>query len=294
MMINTPHQQAGVTLIEVLVGIFLGLLVVGVALGSLLVSRGFTAATVDASSLQQQASLAFRVIGQQIRQAGSLRLDLDVTNRDKNPTDVLDIDAVSGLTVGYNNYNQIVSGMDNPGPGEYQFSIGYENYAERTKAIANNQPASTLFRNCLGNGGGLDVGTGQVDVSMLVSHFRYDSNSGSLMCAGVGSNGNMVEQPVIGNVAGLGVTYYVQDAASVASGNPTVLTTVGADALTASNGWPNVVALEVCLDMVGSVRTDIPAGMTYTGCDGQQKNYDGRAHMVYRNVFNIRSQGVLN
>ena len=68
--------QHGVTLIELLVGIVIGLLTVAVAMGALMVSRGVTGSVSDSSMLQQQASYAFRVIGQQLRQAGSLRLNL--------------------------------------------------------------------------------------------------------------------------------------------------------------------------------------------------------------------------
>ncbi len=74
--IARSQPQRGVTLIELLVGIVIGLLTVAVAMGALMVSRGVTGTVSDSSMLQQQAAYAFRVIGQQIRQAGSLRLNL--------------------------------------------------------------------------------------------------------------------------------------------------------------------------------------------------------------------------
>lgn len=66
--LEARHRQRGVTLIRLLVGITLGLLVVAVGLGALMVSRGLAGSTSEAAQLQQQASYAFRVIGQQIRQ----------------------------------------------------------------------------------------------------------------------------------------------------------------------------------------------------------------------------------
>jgi type IV pilus assembly protein PilW len=71
------YAQRGVTLIELLVGIAIGLLVVAVAMGALMVSRGVSGTVSDASSIQQQAAFAMRTIGLQLRQAGSLRLNLD-------------------------------------------------------------------------------------------------------------------------------------------------------------------------------------------------------------------------
>lgn len=72
-----PHAQKGATLIELMVGIAIGLLVVAVAMGALMVSRGVSGTVSDASAIQQQAAYAMRVIGQQTRQAGSLRLNLN-------------------------------------------------------------------------------------------------------------------------------------------------------------------------------------------------------------------------
>ena len=72
-----PQTQRGVTLIELMVGITIGLLTVAVAMGALMVSRGISGTVSDASTIQQQAAYAMRVIGLQLRQAGSLRLNLD-------------------------------------------------------------------------------------------------------------------------------------------------------------------------------------------------------------------------
>ena len=60
--------QRGMSLIELMVGLAIGLLTISVALGALMVSRGVSGTVTDASQLQQQASYAFRVMGQQIRQ----------------------------------------------------------------------------------------------------------------------------------------------------------------------------------------------------------------------------------
>lgn len=279
----TPTHQRGVTLIEVLVGMFLGLLVIGVALGSLLVSRGFTAATTDTSYLQQQAALAFRIIGQQIRQAGSLQLDLDVAERNKTAGRTIGAATPVGFVVGYGGYNQILRGKDNPGSGEYLLEVGYENYAEPSSSVNSSGAGHTLFRDCLGQGG--NVRGGAATTNVLTSSFKFDATNGALQCAGLDKNS---PQDIIRNVADFRVSYFVQrDPIS----NPQIEAGRTAASLLPAD-WANVVALEVCLDMVGSVNTDIPTTMTYTGCDGQQKAYGGRTHMVYRNVYNIRSQGV--
>lgn len=70
------HRQQGVSLIELLIGLSIGLLVIGVATGALMASRGISGTVSDATTMQQQAAYAMRVIGQQLRQAGSLYLEM--------------------------------------------------------------------------------------------------------------------------------------------------------------------------------------------------------------------------
>ena len=66
------RMQRGVTLIELMVGVAIGLLVVAVAMSALMVSRGVSGTVSDESGLQQQAAYAMRLMAKQMRQAGSL------------------------------------------------------------------------------------------------------------------------------------------------------------------------------------------------------------------------------
>ena len=91
------HHQSGATLIELMVGITIGLLTIAVAIGDLLVSRGVSTSVSDVTGLQEQASYAFRIIGQQLRQAGSIRLDLASNKPDGTaivPEDVVAFETV--------------------------------------------------------------------------------------------------------------------------------------------------------------------------------------------------------
>ena len=81
-MTHPPHtprparlrSQAGLSLIELLVGITIGLLVVVAAVGSLVYTRVSSTSVGDSSRLQQDAATAFRIIGHQVRQAGARRI----------------------------------------------------------------------------------------------------------------------------------------------------------------------------------------------------------------------------
>lgn len=64
-------QQHGLSLVELLVGIAIGLLVILAAASSLLFTRLAAATAEDQWRMQQDSNLAFRVIGMQLRQAGA-------------------------------------------------------------------------------------------------------------------------------------------------------------------------------------------------------------------------------
>lgn len=288
-----PNTQRGVTLLELLVGITIGLLTIAVAMGALMVSRGVTSSVGDVSDLQQQASYAFRVIGSQLRQSGSIKLKLSAAQLDDN-TPVLAGEAVAfetDYTDGTSSFtlsSDTLSGLDSPGASEYKLTTGYRNYKEnvylRKDPSATPAPESVL-RDCLG-----EEGTS----TLLRSQFVLNAATNELRCAGTGA-----PQPIIRNVANFQVRYLMQTAAG--TGNPNLryvnAATVGAPG---TPGWAQVFAVEVCLVLYGSEKLNLPAGSTYTDCDGATpvdlitlaEPRNQRVHMVFRNVYQLRSQGL--
>lgn len=69
------RRQFGAMLIELMIGLAIAALAIGAAMASLLVARDATSAVGELSQLQQQAAHAMRVMGLQIRPAGSLNLE---------------------------------------------------------------------------------------------------------------------------------------------------------------------------------------------------------------------------
>jgi type IV pilus assembly protein PilW len=63
-----------VTLIELMVGLTIGLIVAVAAVGSLVYTRVSSTTVGDSSRLYQDASTAFRIIGNQVRQGGARRI----------------------------------------------------------------------------------------------------------------------------------------------------------------------------------------------------------------------------
>lgn len=290
-----PHTQRGVSLIELLVGIAIGLMVVAVATGALMVSRGVTGTVGDASKIQQQAAYAMRVIGLQARQTASLYL---------NPNPGNAPGGVDPLTpVAFEKKAEAASGtyhFDLDVPAERDkllngtansLTLGFRRYKEPVfvpDPATPLDPDMALARNCVGAPGNASVDQRIESIFTLVSN--------ELRCQG---NGVAPAQAIVDRVANFQLTYLVQDA-TTSLGNPTLRRVAAANVA----NWGQVQGVEVCLVLYGDESIDMPAGTSYTDCDGvTQVNMTtlstsnpprrNRLHLVFRNVFQLRSQGLM-
>ena len=289
-----PLSQRGMTLVELLIGIAIGLLVVAVATGALMVSRGVTGSVSDASNIQQQAAYAMRLIGGQLRQAASLYLNPNPSN------------AVGGLDpltpVAFEKKADPSSGTDNSfdlgsplqllsGTGT-SLTVGYRRYKDAVfvrDPATPADPSMALARNCLGSPGN-DSGDQRIE-----SIFSLTANE--LRCRG---NGAAAAQAIVNNVANFQLTYLVQDATTTV-GNPTLQRL----ATPPGGNWGQVQGVEVCLVLYGNERVDLSgvpaANRSYLDCDGttsvNMTTLTGtrahRMHLVFRNVFQLRSMGTI-
>ena len=258
--------QAGLTLIELMIGLAVGLLVVAVATVSLLGSRSVTGAVSDISGIQQQAAYVMRTFGTQLRQAGSLYLDLGLDADGKG-----EITSATAFQLRGNSEQAITEDAEET-PTKY--IVQYTGYEEPT--FANAGPIS---RNCLGAPGSIPAGT----TTSIESIFTL--NGTDLRCN---------DQPIAQNVAAFQVRYLLQ---GTDQDDPTMLYTNSAGVA----DWNRVQGVEVCLVLFGTERIDVPAGgVSYTGCDGNAVditaltgNRTNRMHYVFRNVFQLRSQGLI-
>ncbi|WCT25302.1 PilW family protein [Acidovorax temperans] len=289
--LQTPLRQSGVTLIELMVGLAIGLLVVAVAMGALMVSRGISGTVSDASGIQQQGAYILRVVSQQLRQTGSLYLNPDPVGG--NSTDVLSPVAfeimarASDVTQSFRQEDTLVG-------GDNTVTTRFRRYQDNV-FLADNATSTTigtdfLARNCVGAPG--NSSTDQ----RVESIFTFDSTKNELQCGGNGT----AAQPIAQNVAQFQVTYMVQT--TDAAGNTTVQYTKGSDMPAAATDptWRRVQGVQVCLVLYGSEPIDMPAGSSYTDCAGTSVNMTtltgerkNRMHLLFRNTYQLRSQGLL-
>lgn len=275
-------RQAGVSLVELLIGITIGLLTVAVALSALLVSRGVTGTVSESAALQQQAAYAFRVIGQQLRQAGSMELDLGLPVVATGATAPVIDAAYTRVTFDpgsrFNRGSNTISGNDTSSNTRAKLITSFQNTDER---IYKNPPAQgdddigQQLKNCIGENPGDAVANPVVN-----SQFRL--KSGELVCGSASDASG--SQAIIKNVHDFQVRYLMQ---TNLGGVPSIQVV---NAAGVGANWNRVFAVEVCLDLIGDERID-SAGAQYTRCDGTQVDLDDRLHLVFRNTFQLRSQG---
>ncbi|HCL86320.1 MAG TPA: prepilin-type cleavage/methylation domain-containing protein [Comamonadaceae bacterium] len=286
---NTPLRQRGVTLLELMVGLTIGLLTIAVAMGALMVSRGVSGTVSDASDLQQQAAYVYRVIGQQLRQAGSVKLELDAKNQDPNRDatlvqtldryKVIDVAAPVAFETNATATNPVPAATDALSGTATSVVVGFRNYKEPSFA----EPAKGMrFSNCLGENKGN---------ALVTSNFTLNAVTSELRCLG----DNPPAQPVARNVANFQVRYLVQ------TGTATGIPRLQYSNTVPATDWGRVQGVEVCLVLYGSEPIDLPPGTSYTDCDGTTTvdmtaltgTRARRMHMVFRNVYQLRSQGLI-
>ncbi len=272
--------QRGVTLLELMVGLVIGLLVVAVAMAALMVSRGISGTVSDASQLQQQGAYAMRVIGGQLRQAGSLYLNPDpaesgAASDPKQPV-AFETDT-TGNSQG-NDFEQRNTLADSSTSTSMRTS-----FRRYTESVFTSTTPQALSRNCIGLPGNTSSDR-SVD-----STFTFQNNA--LVCGGNGQTA----QPIISNVAEVQFTYLEQRASS---NGTTVLRNKAADV----KNWRCVQGVEVCMVLYGTESIDMPAGSSYTACNGTTTvdmtaltgERQRRMHLLLRNTFQLRSQGLLD
>ena len=261
------NKEKGVTLIELLVGLTIGLLTVSVGLGAIMISRGVTTTVSDTTILQQQASYAFRIIGQQLRQAGGRPLNTVADPRDA--ATFVQPNAISLSTL------PPIAGLDNPTASQFVISLRYVNASE---SVYPSPPSSTpitgyLTSDCIGSNPGI------ASAPIILNELR--KNGTDLECSN--SIGNV--QPVIGNLADLQIRY-LQQKLNIADNQPQFRYASAANM--APTDWPEVYGIEVCLELEGDQFIDT-VGASYTKCDGTTATRGNKLRMVFKNIFHIRN-----
>lgn len=275
---TTSQKNKGTSLIELMVGLAIGLLTVAIAMGALMSSRNVTSSVQDSTLMQQQASYVFRNIGQQFRQAGSLRLNL-ATN--KAATDAISFDDPVGFDLKTSTFDpkvDVIGGIKKGTIDSYFIHIGYQNYKELYHTNENND-AESIFRDCLGQ---------QSNNDLIISRYLFENNE--LLCTGSSA---ATPQSLARNVADFKIKYIKQSF----SNGETHLQYIKPEDFDES--WSSIRGIEVCLVIFGDEIIETTADAKYEGCDDEVKYADltgtrrNKVHKKYISTYQLRSVGLI-
>ncbi len=259
-------RQLGTSLVELLVGVAVGLMVVTAAIGTLVLSRVTSVGVNDQLEMQQQANMAMRIMSTYLRQNGSREVQVDAAATFFSPE-------LTFLPAGTTAIQPFVRS----GAGNDDFGVVFAD----TGPIAAPFVAERTL-DCLGNGNAAPVAGGA-----LTSRFFVNNNS--LMCLGV--NAATGPQALINDVQRFRVLYMVSTGADVAT-TAQYFTQAALPVL----GPPNngIVGVELCLELASAARPGIaaPPGQ-YLDCDGNPVNHDTRTRAVVRQAVRLRAVPVL-
>ena len=288
-------RQRGVTLIEFLVGITVGLLVVLAAVGSLVTIRGSARTMNDSVSLEQQASLVMMQIGQQISQTGAINACLGILcSTNASITDGVFFDNASagvGQKITINNPTVSIYGstdhtqQTSVGSNPSVLIVSYAAPIDNT-----NKPTGT---NCIGSGPQPSIpadGAVPAFTDRIVNKFSLNVANNELVCG----DGIASSQPIASHVADMQVTYLVVNGDSITYADADSFNAPPAGAGATANNWVNVKGVQVCLEMRGD-RTERAKAQdgeaTKTDCSNKPfpPPNDGRMYRFVRQTFYLRN-----
>lgn len=243
------QRQRGLTLIELMIGLLIGMLVSLAAVTSLGFTRMASSTVGDSARLHEDASTAFRVIGHHLRQAGAQRL------LDAGAVRVKFNDAFVGF--GDATAPRSIEGVNSTQSGPDTLSVSHD--------IEPLIPAT----DCLGNA----PTAKQEEDGFTTLNSVFSVVNGNLQCAG---SATAKPAALIQGVEDFQVRYAVRNGA-----------TDTLQYLDAPGDWGAVEGVMVCLQLVGELRGQ-PA-TPIVSCNGNPSVQDGRLRRAFWRVFQLRN-----
>ena len=274
-------RQYGVSLVELLVGIAIGLMVVLAATGTLVLNRTSSNTISDTANVTAQASNAMRQMVYTLRQTGA-------TESTPSP-DTAALPAVQQYV------DLVAPGTPLPGSGfihpvtatatgilsgRNNLTASGMTYDELTYVFASRGAA--ISRDCLGNQ--VAAINGDLPNRFFLQADNpaanvSDTNRPNLMCQGLTAN---AAQPVARNVEDLQIQYLVDQGATQQWRNATQVALLGA--------WNQVIAIELCLLVRGDINHGAVLTGNYTNCNGVVTAHDRFWRVALRQTVQLRNR----
>lgn len=280
--LHPGHRQKGISIVELLVGMAIGLLVLVAAVGSLVYTRVSSTVVGDSSRLQQDASTAFRTIGQQIRQGGARRVVAGPGGNVEFNSQYVGAPVPYATGAGT---PVLVGGMDGANDAPDTLQISYDTAAiipddpdDPDEPEAPATPWPNQNNDCIGERTSFHEKRSQFP-NTVFSVFAVNANQ-ELTCDGSGPTDGAIA--LAQGVEDFQVWYGARNTSN------DQLTYQSSAVPTAAN--QQIETVMVCLRMAGQA-TGNPGANT-TGCNGQVIADDGRIRRTFFRVFNMRNAGL--
>lgn len=269
-------RQQGASLMELMVGITIGLLVVLAAIGSLVYTRVSSTTMVDATRLQQKADAAFRIINFQTLQAGSLEL-----SPTSEPATVVFSTAYTGFDPLITSLaTNIVSVHGADGDNLTTRDILRISYQD------NGTPTTpSTVRDCLGQS--TATTTQGISVDNQFTYAPLAGGGGDITCRGAAAGATA--QSIVDGVEDFQVTYGVRTVTAAGVENFQYLTATNV------TDWTNIQTINVCMmirgDTRGNPRPDWTTATAIAPCPNSTvvDTNDGFLRRVYSRTFSLRN-----
>lgn len=257
--VGRGRAQRGFSIMELMVGLTVGLLVVIAGIGSLASTQTSSAVLGDSARLQQTADAVFRNVGYHIAQASALEIE------------------VPGADLALVSFSNVYNGYDATRPYSIHGNEGASSAADTLRVSYQDSGASV---DCLGGRPAAIPATANVN-----NMFSKSTTSDDLMCLGWS---NASSQSVASGVKDFQVWYGVRT--GIVPGTETFrFYTAGAiGAPPAAPNWNDVRAVRICIEVVGeSTSYQNPSLINCQGANVTPT--DNLLHRVFWRTYTLRN-----
>jgi type IV pilus assembly protein PilW len=293
----TRYRQTGATLVELMVGITIGLLLALAASASFLYSKQTYTTASETARIEENGRFAINTVARYLQSAGFVMLDAAAAL----PSGPLE-GKLLGCDFGYTNISPSSPDFTCRGTPGSGFSSAAIRVIAETDPYASSDGVFQGF-DCVGDSAiEFPNATGSTKTWVATSNFFVSATGiqtsrgntttvGQLYCmsdrTSAAGTVSYQLQPIVPGIEQLAITYLVPSLSADNAGHLAYT----AKQLTDGALWAKVVATEICVLAKSSERSTQDTGITYRDCNNVAiTNNDRYSYRTFRTVVNLRNR----
>lgn len=291
------HRQHGATLIELLVGVTIGLLLALIASSTYLFSKQNFNVVSETAQMEENGRFALNLLSRYVQSTGFTMID----PKSNLPSGALD-DKISGCDFGYTSTNytspDFTCRTEAPAGQLRSASLKTVFYTDRPDSAG----AKYQGQDCVGDAAAVIPVSGRSDTYVVTSYFFVSSTivqteygattMGQLSCmpdktVPPSTGTYSTPQPIIPGIVQIAVGYLVPSAFAPEAGH---LSKPASDFVTAAD-WSKVVALDLCVMAKSVVNSPNDTNTGFSDCYGNTLSaLKGERYRTFRTTVNLRNR----